>query len=54
MYYYSFLSEKVVHTFSGCAFYQFEPRSLHCGLNPYRDLAFFPPPKSVKRGVYAS
>ena len=25
MYYYSFLSEKVVHTFSGCAFYQFEP-----------------------------
>jgi hypothetical protein len=23
-------------------------------LNPYRDLAFFPPPKSVKRGWYAS
>jgi len=29
-------------------------RSLHRGLNPYRDLAFFPPPKSVKRGLYAS
>jgi hypothetical protein len=29
-------------------------RSLHSGLNPYRDLAFFPPPKSVKRGLYAS
>ena len=29
-------------------------RSLHRALNPYRDLAFFPPPKSVKRGLYAS
>jgi hypothetical protein len=32
--------------------YPIGTRSLHRWLNAYRGLAFFPPPKSVKQGLY--